>query len=539
VLVDDRLRDWRTVDFEKTVLVVVRTVTTLTRLLDVLTLLVPDRRIQPIFTHDPANRAILGAGVRSTLDRMGAPVLPWKQATRTGFDLALAASENDRLHQLDAPVLLVPHGVGYQKYYPNSTVISGLNPERLMHEGRVVPAAIALAHPRLRERLRVVCPPAVPRSVVVGDPGLDRMLGSRHRAARYRLDLGAQGRRLVAVASTWGPHSLMGRWPDLPERLVAALPADEYRIVMIMHPGVWAMRGAWPLRALLSAAEAYGIAVVPPEKGWQAALTAADCVVSDQGSLSLYAAALDKPLLLAPGDSPSTVAGSALDTLTGLTPHLDPAGDLRAQIDASIHGHTPGRYGPILDLTFDGPGRCAHRLRPLAYRLLDLAEPPEEPEFPPVTAPVVPFAAPPALVVGAEVSGDAVAVVRYPDLRRGRPHDGLDHRHLVVNADTATVGQLGGATILCGTEPAGSLLAQWPNATMVATPLDAYTCRVETREAVVTLTMPGRPAGVDPLLLASLAYVRLHATGVPDRLRVGERLIEVAVATGPASPDRR
>jgi hypothetical protein len=533
VPVEDAYRDWLTVPFERSVLVVVRTVTALTRLLDVLTLVGHDRRVQAVFTHNPENQAIFAAGVRPLLDRIEAPVVPWRRATGAGFNLAITASENDRLHQLRAPVLLVPHGVGYQKYYPNSTVVSGLNPDRLLHDGRVVPAAIAVAHARQQQLLRALCPPAAPRSVVVGDPSLDRMLASRHRVPRFRAELGTGSRRVVVVASTWNRYSLFGRWPDLPDRLVAQLPADEYQVVLVTHPNILAGHGPWQVRAWLSRAREYGLRVVPPEEGWQAALVAADCVLSDQGSLSLYAAALGKPLLLAPGDSPTTVEGSALDALAGRTARFDPGGDLREQIDRAT---VPGAVD-----AFDGPGQCAQRLRPLIYRLLDLAEPVEEPAFAPVRARATRPTPVPALVVGAEPDAEGVTLVRYPDLRRGRPHDDLGYRHLLVNVDEATVGQLGSATILCTAhdEDPDALLAQWPHAAMVATAPDPYTCRISTRSIRATLTMR---ADVDPLLLASLAYVRLQAQGAlptEDRLRVAGGVIEVAVAAGPASPGTR
>jgi hypothetical protein len=547
VPVDDAYRDWRTVQFERTVLVIARTVTTLTRLLDILELTKLDRRIQTVFTHDPANAAIFSAGVQRFLDRIEGAVLPWDQATETRFDLAIAASENDRLQELDTPILLVPHGVGYQKYYPNSRVISGLNPERLLDGDRVVPAAIALPHARQHEQLRAVCPAAAPRAVVVGDPSLDRMLASRHREVQYRAGFGAGDKKLVILASTWGSSSLLGGWPELPDRLVAELPVDEYQIAVVLHPGIWSGHGPWQVHGWLSRAEAYGLRVVPPEDGWQAALTAATCVLSDQGSLSLYAAALDKPLLLAPGDSPNTVADSALAALTTHSARLDPSSHLRTQIDAAIHGHVPGANDTILGLAFDDPGRCAQRLRPLIYRLLGLAEPTDEPSFAPVSAPVLRSGPVPALIVGAEVSAGTIALTRHPDLRTGRPHDQLDYRHLAVNVDQATVGQLSGATILCVSSDslvgAEALLGQWPKAMMVATALDPYICRIQTRDFVATLSTSDPVwRGADPLLLASLAYVRLRSSGkLPpqDQLRIGDRVIEVAAATGPASPGTR
>jgi hypothetical protein len=124
----------------------------------------------------------------------------------------------------------------------------------------------------------------------------------------------------------------------------------------------------------------------------------------------------------------------------------------------------------------------------------------------------------------------------------------MDHRHLVADIDTATVGQLGAATILWTTpdaEPvwedyADALLGQWPSAVLVATAPTRSSCRIRTRDLTATFTLADRDRDVDPMLLASLAHLRLRTreTLPPrDRLRLGDRLIEVAVA-GSAYPDR-
>jgi hypothetical protein len=162
-------------------LVVVRTTTTLSRLLDVLSLTSGDWRIQTVFTHDERRRSRLGAGVEQALADLGVPFLPWDEATGTSLDLAVAASENDQLADLDAPVLLVPHGAGQQKFCPGTSVVSGLNPERLVVDGRVVPAAVALAHSTHLERLRQQCPPSAGYAEVVGDPALARTRRDPHR----------------------------------------------------------------------------------------------------------------------------------------------------------------------------------------------------------------------------------------------------------------------------------------------------------------------------------------------------------------------
>jgi hypothetical protein len=76
------------------VLVVVHTVTSGQRLMDVVRLLGPDMRIQVVFTAAPD---VFSAGVSEFLETVGGVVVPWLQATQLQFDLALAASYADRL----------------------------------------------------------------------------------------------------------------------------------------------------------------------------------------------------------------------------------------------------------------------------------------------------------------------------------------------------------------------------------------------------------------------------------------------------------
>jgi hypothetical protein len=105
---------WRTVSTERTLLAVVHNVTAATRLLDVLTLFAGDPRIQTVFTC-PGSSAFT-RGTEEFLAARGIPLLPWPEAIRTEFDWALAASYGGDLHELRAPLTVVPHGMGYNKF---------------------------------------------------------------------------------------------------------------------------------------------------------------------------------------------------------------------------------------------------------------------------------------------------------------------------------------------------------------------------------------------------------------------------------------
>jgi hypothetical protein len=95
----------------KTVLVVVHTVTTGQRLAAALRLIESDLRVQVVFTAAPD---VFSNGVTELLRELDGVVIPWEQATRMGFDLALAAAYGE-LHKLRAPVIVMPHGAGHNK----------------------------------------------------------------------------------------------------------------------------------------------------------------------------------------------------------------------------------------------------------------------------------------------------------------------------------------------------------------------------------------------------------------------------------------
>ena len=87
----------------RNVLVIVHTVASGLRLLDVVELIESDSRVQVVFSQAPD---AFGNGVADFLRAVGGVVLPWQQARRERFDLALAAAYGD-LHEVHAPLLVM------------------------------------------------------------------------------------------------------------------------------------------------------------------------------------------------------------------------------------------------------------------------------------------------------------------------------------------------------------------------------------------------------------------------------------------------
>jgi len=305
-----------------------------------------------------------------------------------------------------------------------------------------------------------------------------------------------------------------------------------------LHPGVWAAHGPWQVRAWLTTASEAGVTVIRPDR-WQSALVAADCVVADQGSLALYAAALDLPLLLTEGDPAHTVAGSPLAALAERAVRLRRTGDLLAQLETTRATHRAGQWDDIVARAVVAPGTAAPNLRAAIYRQLGVAEPSEPAEFPPALPPADPPGRPAVIVAGAVEHADLVALRRFPAAAHGPPHPAMDYRHLVVEIARAAVRQLAAATILVVswdgvvsfTRRADELLTTWPDSLLVAACVDPATCVVRGRQH--TITVRAVDAGFDPLLLASLVFVRLRQGRLhsgPDRLRLTTGLITVALS---------
>ncbi|WP_101829911.1 hypothetical protein [Frankia canadensis] len=538
--------------------------------MDVLPAFLGDGRVRLLFTV--IDGSPFSTGADEFLADLGARVIPWEHAVTHRFDLAVAAGRSGPLHKIRAPLMVIPHGAGYNKFKQetgnrkqetgNRKQVYGFAPDQLLHEGRLVPRAVVLSHAEQFARLSRSCPEALPAAVVGGDPCFDRILASRHRRREFRGALGVDpGQKLVVLTSTWGRGSLLARAAELPARLLAELPVDEYRVVAAIHPNVWDWHGALEVRGWLAEAARAGLAVLPPREGWRAALVAADLAIGDHGSVGVYAAAIDRPVLLAAGDPAELDPAGSTARLLALAPTLRPAFPLRRQVDDAISGHTSGRYAELAAGTFALPGESLATLRRLLYGLLDLPEPatpararaldpPTADGAPPtavwVTTTVLSPAAEPAMGPAAEpaAASAAVAVHRRPavaDVPWYVDPPGTD-RHLAVDiADTDPRLLESADVLLRGVATPGYPAAEWTADVLT----DHPGCRL-----AADVTIPGRlalrPRGGPVLefrhlpptpaasVLASAAYAWIAdgrpLAGLVDagvEIRLGSRLLRI------------
>ena len=364
----------------RTVLVVVHTLASAHRLMDALELIETDPRVQVVFTQAPD---IFHSGVAEFLRAIEGAVLPWQQACRESFDLGLAAAYGG-LHQVHAPMVVLPHGAGHGKLSQPldssdrvRSDVYGLDSQRLIRDGRLLVSALVLAHDRDLAVLRRQCPPAMRVALVAGDPCFDRLQASLPFRPAYQAALGVpDDGELVVVSSTWGRQSLFSRNHDLIPQLLDELTPVATRVAALVHPAVWFGHGPRQIRAWLADCLDAGLLLIGPEVDWRAVIVAADYVVGDHGSVPVYAAAIGRPVLQTQLPAPSpTAPESAQALLRRQAPQLVPGRQLAVQLRRARLSQPTSFADAIARRLTSHPGEAGNHLRRTLYRLLELPEP--------------------------------------------------------------------------------------------------------------------------------------------------------------------
>ncbi|MEU1281598.1 hypothetical protein, partial [Streptomyces sp. NPDC005805] len=429
-------------DGHRTVLLAARSAVALYRLLDALPVFAGDDRVTRLFALVPGSD--FGAGTLAAIEAVGGRTLPWAEAASGTYDLVMAASPKGELRLLRGRRVLLPHGAGFNKTIPgegSADSVSGLDPAHLLPaDDETPPVALhALAHPDQVARLAAADPRTARRAKAVGDPTLERILASGSLRDRYRAALGTGSRTLVALASTWGPESLLRTRPGLPAELAAQLPYDEYQLALIVHPNEHSLLGAYDLAQRLAPALDAGLVLAAPHEEWASVLVAADALITDHGSAALYYCAFrDRPIVGVHPGGGELLPGTPMDRLLGAVPRLGPAGTVRAALDT----WTPGAGRAAAEAAFtDGHGTLS-RLRTEVYALLGLTPP--APRATPRTLPVPagPTRTPAAFDVHARLTGDDVHLTRSP-VGTGPPG-----HHLAAESGAASEPALRGAGLL-------------------------------------------------------------------------------------------
>ncbi|MFC1415229.1 hypothetical protein [Streptacidiphilus cavernicola] len=418
----------------------------------------------------------------------------------------------------------------------------GLSPEWLLEDGRPFVDAMVLSHPEQVERLKAACPEAAEAAVLGGDPCFDRLLAARQYRERFRRAFGVRaGQRLVVLNSTWNPQSLFGDdggdvLPHLLHRLVEELPADEYRIVAVLHPNIWYGHGPGQVRYWLDRAQRAGLTLVDPLEHWRQALIAADAVLGDGGSVTYYAAAAGVPVVLARRSLDLLAPDSPVGRFNRTAPVLDLAQQLAPQLERLITTHRP--LTEPAELTTSVPGRSAELLRSALYDLVGVPEPDRRAQLDPL--PLPPWT-PPEHTVPLRV---ATRVTRRGEVQLHRfagpmPEGVAGAVHTAVHEDTVDVHTLALADVIhrhgrpddvrLGSPTAwcAEILARWPHCQTAVYVTGPGTCVLRTTEGLsLELSADDAPAaGAAPAALASAVHAWLaEGRGVRTLVRRGLRV---------------
>ncbi|WP_189257945.1 hypothetical protein [Lentzea flava] len=541
---------------ERSVLAVAHTVTALNRLADIIPVFDSDQRVQIVYTCPQASAVT--NGVEEHLATMGALVMPWEQAIMTEFDLALSVHNSGNLHDINAPLAVLSHGIGYTKHSPRNPKpetrnpkpetrnpkpetrnrsVYGLSREWLVRDGAVVPSAVVLSHDEQYARLADAVPEALGSAVVAGDPCFDRMAVSEPLRRDYRSALGGNDdTTVVVVSSTWGPDSLLGRNPNLIAHLLAELPGDRHVVAAVLHPNTWFAHGPAQIRVWLGDCLRAGLRLIPPAEGWQQAVLAADVVIGDFGAVTGYAACAGRATLLASFPENQIAEGSAMGELGRTASRLDPAAAFLPQFGTALADAAAGQFTKVRELTTSLPGSSAAALRKAFYGLLELPEPLRAPLVPPYpTDALLPERMPVTAwwVTARWHSEHEAEVTRWPadvDARDEQPPNTID-RHLVVEQTHPRRDLHGNATVVVAghLREAAEIFAARPACRLVVTGEEV----VHRDKGVVTHGLSDVDTSV---ACASALYAWISAgrtwEALPGNavLRIGGRRIEVVLS---------
>ncbi|MCD0449696.1 hypothetical protein LO762_10910 [Actinocorallia sp. API 0066] len=517
---------WRSAPVSRVVLALARTTTSAIRLLDVLPVF-EGTDVLVVFAFD--GDSAFSGGAEAVVRAAGWPVVPWRELRHLDHDLVLTASENTDLRPARAPVVVLPHGIGFHKLVPDSGSaghrISGLVPGRILGRREV---SLVVSHAAQRDQVAALDERMGARCVVTGDPTLDRLAASLPYRGRYRARLGVgREQRLVTVTSTWAPDGVYGANGALYRRLLAELPADEYRVAAVLHPNIPTFEGPARFAQLHGDALDSGLIQVPQDEGWHGAVVASDLVVGDHGSVGLYAVGLGIPFVLG-SRGRSVVPGTPPDDLARLAPRLRPDLGLRAQVEEAIDDHKPDAHRLLAERMFAFRGEAADRLRAHLLDLLGLPVPERPALRHRVPDPHATVRGPFSHRVHSRRTGPrAVELVRYPLpaawTRRDPPPGYLDHACWSED-DPGLPPADGNFSVAVRTHPSSRpdveawMGDRFLSGAVVAAAPTPEGCLVATRSGTLLHTPLPHP---EPSLLASAVYTLLRAnTPLPGALTV-------------------
>lgn len=359
----------------RAILVPVSTVSAGRRLLDVAELVESDPYLHVVFSPVPGPDVnavelfLLGNGIFP---------LPWSEVLHTHFDLILSA-DGVGLSALSGPVIVVPADPTQE--------ITPFGPDLV---NRTPSPTITLSTSRQRSELRALCEIPTAPVTVIGDPVYDRLIASLPFRSCYRAAFRlASEDTLTLVSSASGSSSLFDRSPGLLTRLANELWPLDHTLLCLLDPEIWATYGARQVRAWAKDATRYGLVLIGPDVDWRVAVVAADNVIGDFGTVSMYAASIGRRVLLAHTPPENLAAGSPDEALARSSSVLNPRMPLRQQV-ANQQLTRPLDSSDMAYHLTSAPRWSGVALRALIYRTLGLQQPAGQASYEPVSVPATP-----------------------------------------------------------------------------------------------------------------------------------------------------
>jgi hypothetical protein len=181
-------------------------------------------------------------------------------------------------------------------------------------------------------------------------------------------------RKRVLVCSSWGPESLLPRSGDVLREEILRLSA-RFEFLVRPHPKLLEADGGsgpgW--RARLEGWRGHGIGISWPGEDMQEALAASDVVVGDDlTTMSLYAAALGKPLVLMRSRSAAVPSDSFAMRLATVLPTCSSPQELAGLLPGIEERWPPDGLDAVARDLACFPGQSEERIRATVYRLLRL-----------------------------------------------------------------------------------------------------------------------------------------------------------------------
>lgn len=269
------------------------------------------------------------------------------------------------------PVLRIPHGIGGKLWNGEDYQYS---PHLLEDDRGRLRYTCMFESSEARKRAAVARDPRLEEVIeVVGSLCLDRLrmrVAAKSEGLRTRT---AGDRPRVLVCSSWGPESLLPRCGGTLRDEILRLSA-RFDFLVRPHPHLLdPARSGQDWRAALEQWRERGIGISWQGEDMTEALSGSDIVVGDDlTTMSLYAAAIGKPLVLMRSRSTALPPDSFAARLTAVLPACSSPQELAGVLPGLMERWPPAGLDAIVGELDSCPWESEARVRAVTYRLLRL-----------------------------------------------------------------------------------------------------------------------------------------------------------------------